>query len=165
VNLGLNKRPTFFGCDGTNSTHPGNTTPAPLIIYLPNAPYSYHSNVSTYDLSYTDAERNSIIQNGYDVATRGNASTQMWPTCVGCAILKRSLERTGTAIPAVCNTCFTDYCWDGTVNSTTPNSYMPNYILASAASAAANSGASDGVVPRIAAVMGAAVVAGLALII
>jgi len=72
------------------------------------------------------------------------------------------MERTNTAFPAVCNTCFTDYCWNGTVNNTTPNSYMPQYILASAR---ANSAASDGVVPRVAAVVCAAVVAGLALMV
>lgn len=62
VNLGLNSRPTFFGCDA------GNTTSAmPLIVYIPNAPYAYMSNVSTFQMAYTTLERDSIIQNGYDV--------------------------------------------------------------------------------------------------
>lgn len=34
VNLGLNNRPTFFGCDASNSSGP-----TPLIVYIPNAPY------------------------------------------------------------------------------------------------------------------------------
>ena len=62
VNLGLNNRPTFFGCDAENTT-----TPTPLIVYIPNAPYAYHSNVSTFKMEYSSAERNNIIQNGYDV--------------------------------------------------------------------------------------------------
>lgn len=34
VNLGLNARPSFFGCDASNMTGQ-----SPLIVYLPNAPY------------------------------------------------------------------------------------------------------------------------------
>lgn len=62
VNLGLNNRPTWFGCnlDDTES-------PSPLIVYLPNAPYAYMSNVSTFQMVYSALERDSIIQNGYDV--------------------------------------------------------------------------------------------------
>lgn len=114
VNLGLNNRPTFFGCNASNIS-----SDSPLIVYLPNAPYVYQSNVSTYTLSYNDTERNFIIENGYDVATMGNGTLDsQWPTCVGCAILSRSLDRTGTTVPDVCNTCFEKYCWDGTINST-----------------------------------------------
>ena len=71
VNLGLNTRPTFFGCDASNLTGP-----APLIIYVPNAPYIYQSNVSTFDLEYNITERNAIIRNGYDVATMGNGDAR-----------------------------------------------------------------------------------------
>lgn len=124
VNLGLNARPSFFGCNASNTT--GST---PLIVYLPNAPYIYNSNVSTFDLEYNDTERNWIIQNGYDVATMGNGTVDsQWPTCVGCAILQRSLLRTNTAMPDVCNTCFDRYCWNGTVNSTA-STYEPDYKL------------------------------------
>ncbi|KAM5528651.1 lysophospholipase [Fusarium oxysporum f. sp. phaseoli] len=49
INLGLNKQPTFFGCD----TDSGNSS-GPLIVYLPNAPYSYESNFTTFDLEYSD---------------------------------------------------------------------------------------------------------------
>jgi len=149
VNLGLNTRPTFFGCNSTNGTLAGSTRPPPLIVYLPNAPYSFNSNVSTYDLSYSDADRDRIITNGYNVATRGNSSTEMWPTCVGCAILSRSFERTGTAIPAVCGTCMTDYCWNGQVNSTTPANYDPTLMVPAAAAAAAKSAASDVGAPSV----------------
>jgi len=34
INLGLNNRPTFFGCNASNNT--GDT---PIVVYLPNAPY------------------------------------------------------------------------------------------------------------------------------
>lgn len=123
VNLGLNTRPTFFGCNSSNTS-----TITPLIVYIPNYPYSYHSNVSTFDPDYTYSERNALVTNGYDAATMGNASSDpMWPTCVGCAILSRSLERTKTAAPGVCTQCFQKFCWDGTVNSTKPAAYQPPY--------------------------------------
>lgn len=124
VNLGLNIRPTFFGCNADNTS-----SQTPLIVYLPNTLYSYLSNVSTYTLEYTDSERNYIINNGWDVATRGNGSLDSkWPTCVGCAILSRSLNRTGTAVPEVCTQCFETYCWNGTTNSTTPSYFEPTYL-------------------------------------
>ncbi|KAF2837473.1 lysophospholipase [Patellaria atrata CBS 101060] len=126
VNLGLNNRPTFFGCDEGNLTGP-----SPIVVYIPNAPYVFKSNVSTFDLSTTDEERNAIIQNGYNVATQGNSTRDAeWPACVGCAILARSLNRTNTDLPEMCTRCFDRYCWDGTINSTDPNPYFPETILA-----------------------------------
>ena len=125
VNLGLNRRPTFFGCETNHTTDAG-----PLVVYLPNTPYSYFSNVSTFDLEYTTEERNKIIQNGYDVVTMGNASVDpQWPACLGCAILSRSFGRTKTAPPPVCVGCFERYCWNGTVNSTAPPVFEPAQII------------------------------------
>lgn len=166
VNLGLNLRPTFFGCNETNITlsNSGSTNAGPLIVYLPNAPYNYQSNVSTYDLSYSTAQRDAIITNGYNVATRGNSSDEMWPVCVGCAILQRSFVRTNTALPAVCETCFTDYCWNGTLNSTTPTLYEPAYIIANVTTTSTTSGALAIVAPKLTAfgVLAVAVMAWLA---
>lgn len=125
VNLGLNTHPTFFGCNSSNTTHM-----TPLIVYIPNFPYIYHSNFSTFDLRYNTSARNAIVQNGYEVATMGNGTSDaQWPTCVGCAILSRSMERTETTVPDVCQQCFKKYCWDGTVNNTTPGPYDPKYVL------------------------------------
>ncbi|GAB7337946.1 hypothetical protein MBLNU457_4326t1 [Dothideomycetes sp. NU457] len=140
VNLGLNNRPTFFGCDANNMTGQ-----SPLIVYLPNAPYSYLSNVSTFDPAYNDSQRNAIINNGYNVATMGNGTEdERWPTCVGCAILSRSLGRTNTPIPDICNQCFERYCWNGTIDNT-PRNYTPamkldSFVKTSAAPRGANGG-------------------------
>lgn len=121
-NLGLNNRPTFFGCDVSNLTGP-----SPLIVYLPNAPYTYNSNVSTFDLSYSDSERNALVLNGYNLATQANGTLDSeWSSCVGCAILSRSLHRTGTEVPEVCTRCFSRYCWDGTVDDSKPKAYVPS---------------------------------------
>lgn len=126
INLGLNTRPTMFGCDASNFTGD-----APLIVYLPNAPYIFQSNVSTFDPSYTRAEKIAIIENGYDVATMGNGTLDKeWPTCMACAVLSRSLTRTGTPFPAACNSCFERYCWNGTTDSRAPaGNYTPTYKL------------------------------------
>ena len=128
VNLGLNTRPTFFGCDPKNVS---TTKASPLVVYIPNFPYVYFSNVSTFDPSYNDSRRNAIVENGYDVATMANGTTDaQWPTCVGCAILSRSFDRTGTTMPEVCTQCMNRYCWNGTVNSTTPANYDPTVSMA-----------------------------------
>ncbi|PYH97251.1 hypothetical protein BO71DRAFT_319117 [Aspergillus ellipticus CBS 707.79] len=132
VNEGLNTRPTFFGCDSSNQTGP-----TPLIVYIPNFPYTTQSNVSTFDPSYEESQRDSIILNGYDVATMGNSSRDgNWSACVGCAILSRSFERTNTTVPAICKQCFQRYCWNGTTNSTTPAKYAPITVFDSSGHAA-----------------------------
>lgn len=123
VNLGLNTHPTFFGCNSSNTS-----SITPLIVYLPNSPYVFHSNISTFTPSYTTKTRNAIVQNGYDVVTMGNGTADpQWPVCVGCAILSRSLERTNTQVPDACTQCFQKYCWDGTTNSTDPAKYEPAF--------------------------------------
>lgn len=125
VNLGLNTRPTFFGCDSSNTS-----SITPLIVYIPNAPYAFHSNVSTFEANYNTSTRDAMLQNGYEVATMGNGTVDpKWPTCVGCAILSRSLERTNTEVPDDCRQCFERYCWDGTTNTTELESpYEPPYL-------------------------------------
>ncbi|KAL3462368.1 lysophospholipase catalytic domain-containing protein [Aspergillus heterothallicus] len=125
INLGLNKRPTFFGCDAQNLTGP-----APLVVYIPNAPYSHWSNTSTFDLSYSDEDRDAMILNGYNVATRANSTEDSeWPACVGCAILSRSADRTDTQLPDVCTRCFSSYCWNGTVDAREPGEYEPTLMI------------------------------------
>jgi len=123
VNLGLNTHPTFFGCNTSNMT---NGIDVPLIVYLPNSPYVTFSNESTFTFSTNNSYRDAIILNGYNVVTMANATADgQWPTCVACAILSRSLERTNTEVPNACTECFSHYCWDGTLNSTTPAAYEP----------------------------------------
>jgi lysophospholipase len=71
-----------------------------------------------------------MVRNGYLVATQGNGTLDaQWPTCVGCAILSRSLERTKTKVPDACTKCFQSYCWNGTVKSEKPPAYNPELIL------------------------------------
>jgi lysophospholipase len=144
VNLGLNNRPTFFGCDSSNTT-----SATPLIVYLPNSPYTYQSNVSTFQPSYPKDQQYAIVQNGYNVVTQGNGTRDaQWPTCVGCAILQRSLQRTNTAIPQACQECFSRYCWDGRVDNAQPATpYQPAYVLEDQAINATKSAATVNLAP------------------
>ena len=119
VNLKLNQRPTFFGCNATNTS--GST---PLIVYIPNAPYTTYSNISTFQLTVNTTQRNALIANGNQVATLGNGTaSQQFRSCLGCAILSRSFDRTGTPVPTACSTCFEQFCWNGTLNASTPATY------------------------------------------
>jgi lysophospholipase len=124
MNLGLNNHPTFFGCNASNTTGP-----APLVVYIPNAPYITLSNVSTFDPAYNDTQRNAIIQNGYEVATLANGTwDKQWPACMVCAVLSRSFDRTGQTVPDQRTQCFERYCWNGTVDSRTPGAnYTPAF--------------------------------------
>jgi lysophospholipase len=136
VNLGLNNRPTFFGCNASNITGP-----APLVVYIPNAPYITLSNVSTFDPEYNDTQRNAIIQNGYEVATLANGTLDaQWPACMACAVLSRSFDRTGQAVPDECTLCFERYCWNGTTDSSTPSgNYTPAFKVGEVGLGAASS--------------------------
>ncbi|TDZ20510.1 Lysophospholipase [Colletotrichum orbiculare MAFF 240422] len=129
INLGLNRRPTFFGCDASNFTLRAGQVAPPIVVYLPNAPYVAHSNVSTFDPSYERSQRDAIIQNGYDSATQGNATLDaQWPTCVACAVLSRSLSRNREIVPDACTACFQKYCWNGTLDNREAT-YEPGFFI------------------------------------
>lgn len=133
INLGMNNGPTFFGCNASNFTLQSGQSVPPLLVYIPNAPYTTESNVSTFTPSYTDAVRDAIITNGLNAATQGNGTLDAdWPACVACAVLSRSFDRTGTTVPDACTTCFTRYCWNGTLDSTDSGSYEPDFKIANA---------------------------------
>ncbi|EFQ36834.1 lysophospholipase catalytic domain-containing protein [Colletotrichum graminicola] len=130
INLGLNRRPTFFGCNASNFTLSSDQHLPPLIVYIPNAPYVAHSNVSTFDLKYNLDQRDAIIQNGYNAATQGNATLdEEWPVCVACAVLSRSMERARQTTPTACASCFQRYCWNGTLDTRDPPEYEPNFAI------------------------------------
>lgn len=131
INLNLTAKPTFFGCDARNLSsllHNNNTNSnlsssytvydSPLIVYIANRPFSYWTNTSTFKLLYDDDERNPIIQNGFEVASRNNLTLDPeWPACVGCAIIRRLQERNGEEQSDQCKQCFERYCWDGSLDS------------------------------------------------
>lgn len=140
INLELNMRPSFFGCDAKNFSD-ADTLP-PLVVYVPNAPYSHWANISTFDPSHELDVRDGIIQNGFDVATQGSGQLdEQWPTCVACAVLSRSFDRTETEVPKACRDCFDEYCWDGTIDDKEVGTFEPELQFDNAAASAGFGGA------------------------
>jgi lysophospholipase len=131
INEGLNTHPTFFGCDSTTDVTyaDSSTTLAPIIAYIPNYPWTYLSNISANAFQLSNDVSQSILDNGFQSATMAGVTSGSqidWPTCLACASLQRSFERSGTAIPEKCQTCMSQYCWNGTVNDATPQIYSPS---------------------------------------
>lgn len=118
---GFNKKPVFYGCDASKLsplvTYLGegqNETDVPLIVYVPNTEYTYASNVSTAKTLFSDKEKRAFIENGFSISSLGNYSVDLnWPTCVGCAVIRRQQERLGIAPSEKCQQCFDKYCWQG----------------------------------------------------
>jgi lysophospholipase len=125
LELGLTNRPTFFGCHADNLTSLYDPLQPveerhipPVIVYVGNAYHSYQSNVSTYQLSYSQEEINDIIQNGYNTMSQSNGTIDSeWPACLGCAIIQREVERRGIPQTEQCARCFDQYCWKGELAS------------------------------------------------
>lgn len=129
ISQGLNNRPTFFGCNASNITSDANKVP-PLIVYIPNAPFTFNSNISTTTLEYTHGQRDLMIENGYNIATRGNGTLDStWAACVGCAIVHREQERKGVKQTAQCQKCFATYCWDGVRSVIQAPEYEPSAVI------------------------------------
>ncbi|KAK9899955.1 hypothetical protein P389DRAFT_156803 [Cystobasidium minutum MCA 4210] len=117
VNQGLNARPTFFGC---NASETEVSDGMPLVVYLPNAPSggSYNTNVSTYTLEYSREDTGLFLEAMYNVTTRGLSNStsprdEQWGACLACAIVERRRQYQNISRSSVCETCFTRYCWDG----------------------------------------------------
>lgn len=110
-------RPVFFGCDAKNLTKLAkDDVIPPLVVYMANRPYNTMSNVTLYQLDYTNGQRDLLINNGFNVATRANGTfDDDWAQCVACAMIRRSQERHNTLQSDTCKKCFAKYCWDGLV--------------------------------------------------
>lgn len=102
------KQATFFGCwdDPTHNV--------PIVLYLPNAPWSAFSNFTFTTPAFSPHQFEVTLENAFHVATLGNGTVDpQWPQCVACAVVKKSLERMGQTWPSACQQCFTKHCWDG----------------------------------------------------
>ena len=113
VNLNLTRYPTFFGC---NESSEENST-VPLILYMPNAPWSQYSNYTYLQSSFSDNQFDLVMDNAFNIATYGNGTIDRdWPACLACAVIKKSVIREGLELPQICDRCFERHCWDGTVD-------------------------------------------------
>ncbi|PKI84563.1 lysophospholipase [Malassezia vespertilionis] len=127
VNEGLNTRPTFFGCDGSNDIINKDTAVnplPPLIVYLASYPYSAYANTSTFQLGYNPTDQQNMLDNGFNVATMGGQMDD-WHECLACASILRPLQRSKQPIPQNCQQCLQKYCWDGKKNNTKPGNFTP----------------------------------------
>ncbi|CCF57156.1 hypothetical protein KAFR_0C01630 [Kazachstania africana CBS 2517] len=148
VEQGLNQKPTFFGCDSSNLTSLSYIPP--LIVYIPNAEYSYASNTSTFTLSYSLQERLDMVQNGFEAATRKNLTEDSdFLSCVSCAVIRRKQEKLNITLPSECERCFQNYCYgykSVNVSASSTNTSSPstqgsktNYTVSSAKADASSS--------------------------
>ncbi|WVQ63560.1 uncharacterized protein L199_001713 [Kwoniella botswanensis] len=115
INGGLNTRPTFFGCENTTT---------PLIVYIPQFPWTYYSNKSTFQLDFDLHAAKQTMLNGMRSLTL-NSTVPTWPKCLSCALTDRAFAYTSQNRTDECKKCFDDFCWDGTSNDSTPPEYKP----------------------------------------
>ncbi|EGG08922.1 uncharacterized protein MELLADRAFT_84371 [Melampsora larici-populina 98AG31] len=115
---GYATRPTFFGCSSPSRTGNGGY---PLVVYLPNSPFSQSTtgsftNTSTLKLRYTDEETTTFLASATSVTTSpvlDGSIDQEWPTCLSCAMLERARNRLTNKVPRsdICKQCFQRYCY------------------------------------------------------
>lgn len=110
VNEGLNTRPTFFGCDEQDKT---------IIIYIPNYPWSYGSNSSTYKLEYSDEEVTPQLESAMRAMTL-NGTVKDFPKCLACALTDRAFGYDKNNRTQECQQCFNTWCWNGQANDDPP---------------------------------------------
>ncbi|CAN6667922.1 lysophospholipase 1 [Trichomonascus vanleenenianus] len=102
--------PTFFGCELDDES-----SPSPMVVYLPNSYYTFPSNTSTLKMRYSTKEVAGLINNGYNVMTQLNGTADSdWHACVSCAILRRPMQRmkaNSNLNSPLCTQCFARYCY------------------------------------------------------
>ncbi|KAI0698289.1 FabD/lysophospholipase-like protein [Cytidiella melzeri] len=121
LNLNHTLFPTFYGCFEKN---------VPLVLYAADAPYTEYSNLTAITTTDPTPEQRVRLWNNtlalYSQPIKLNASlTSDFPTCIACGSILRSLQRLNMTIPDVCNTCFQEHCWDGTVDNSQPGFLAP----------------------------------------
>lgn len=93
-----NKSAQFFGCDDAEAV---------TVIYLPNADWTYASNTSTLQLTYSAAETEAMIENGNQVASQGG--DEDWAACLACGLMIKEVGQAN--LPDECTSCLEEYCW------------------------------------------------------
>ncbi|ROW10139.1 hypothetical protein VMCG_01835 [Cytospora schulzeri] len=73
-------RAQFFGCDDADAV---------TVIYLPNSDWTYASNTTTLQLTYTADETDSMISNGNQIAAQGG--DEYWGACLACGIMLKEV--------------------------------------------------------------------------
>ncbi|KAF9782507.1 phospholipase B [Thelephora terrestris] len=134
VSMGLNLRPTLFGCDPTSTSNPE----YPLVLYLPNAPpltgAKPVTNTDTFKLSYSSRHTHLFLDQVHTNTIGGfkpntNSPDPDWPKCLQCAAVDRGRMKLSPVVPRseFCTTCFKKYCYDPANPSSV--SQLPNRVL------------------------------------
>jgi len=106
IALNMTKQPTFFGCSASSNT--------PLVLYLPNSPWSGYTNYSYTTPSFTNNQVDIALENAFNLATYGNGTVDaQWPQCIACATIRGSARKIGFTLPDACTQCFQRHCWNG----------------------------------------------------
>lgn len=135
IAAGVNLRPTFFGCNPTN-------TPAeyPIVIYLPNSPpltgedpvskyvpflmsaqiyMPTSSSTGTFKLSYTPKHTRMFLDQVHANVLGGFTPNSNEPDadfgrCLQCAAVDRARTKGGLNITrsSICEGCFNQYCYN-----------------------------------------------------
>lgn len=118
IDTGIRARPTFFGCDPTQ------TTPEyPMVIYLPNAPPFNGddpvANSATFRLTYTSKHQHLFFDQVHGNTISGfvpntNNADPNFGLCLQCAVIDRARFKV-QPVPSrsdVCQKCFKQYCFD-----------------------------------------------------
>ncbi|KAE9377350.1 lysophospholipase [Stipitochalara longipes BDJ] len=119
-------KPTLFGCDINLTTT--KSSDSPIVLYVANAPYSAYTNYTWTGGAgaFNTAQFNEIFVNSFNQLTQGNGTLDSeWTTCLGCAVIDRSLEGIGMQRTKQCQECLGRYCWDGTYDERTPDVLDP----------------------------------------
>jgi lysophospholipase len=121
LNRNYTLKPTLFGCDINLTTT--KSSDSPIVLYVANAPYSAYTNYTwTGEAGAFDSSQfNEIFVNSFNQVTQGNGTLDSeWTTCLGCAVIDRSLLAVGMQRTSQCELCLQKYCWDGEYDERTP---------------------------------------------
>ncbi|KAL2311727.1 putative lysophospholipase SPAC1A6.03c [Schizosaccharomyces pombe] len=92
-------------------------------------------------MSMDDKMANGILENAFLSTTQNNNET--FAVCLACAMIQRSLERKKLSTPTQCSSCFKEYCWDGTLATSTAAVYNPT-VMSAVKTSRAPSGTTSG---------------------
>jgi lysophospholipase len=123
-------KPTLFGCDINLTTT--KSADSPIVLYIANAPYSAYTNYTWTGGAgaFDEGQFNEIFVNSFNQVTQGNGTLDsQWTTCLGCAVIERSLEKVGMQRSRQCEECFAEWCWDGTYDERTPVVLDPSLFM------------------------------------
>ncbi|OLL26825.1 Lysophospholipase 1, partial [Neolecta irregularis DAH-3] len=112
---GYKSQPALFGCYEKG---------VPMVLNIPNAPWSTQSNYSTFDLVYSKDRVRAAIDNGWNMMTQ--AGDPKFGKTVACAAIYRSSQRLGIPQTEECQSLFKKWCYSPGSKPAHADPYPPN---------------------------------------